>query len=468
MATHDSPLSAARWLVAVAASVVVAFVAATSIAQWVQRAITTRANDIIDNAMPSVKLLSAARGDVERMERAIARATATGDLPGYLAAADEARQNIEEEVASYRALPYFPREPALFAPVTAALGALDHDYAAWKAAPSPALLHDLRRDAAAVDTALERSVDFDAEQGQRLGLEIERIRGSSQGLLWVLEAIAVVLSAGVIVLGLRQLRRVAAAGRRELEARDRREAELAERNEALGEFAGRVAHDILTPIGTVALAFQLVRTTSADDPRALRAIDRGLAATDRAHALVDGLLAFARAGGKPEAGSAADVAASLRELLDVLRRRADDRGIAMSATSLPAGQVACSPGVLTSVVTNLVQNAIKYMPETSADKRIDVRVEDAGAMWHLEVQDTGTGIAEDQQQQIFEPHVKLAGGEGIGLGLATVDRLVRAHGGKLGVRSKLGEGSTFWVDLPKPPAAAPARDEATSGQPRAG
>lgn len=465
MAGPDSSVSAARWLVAVMASVVLAFVAATVTAQHVQSDIAVRASDIIGNAMPSVKMLSAARGDLHRMERDIEhdaagapdRATLGSDIA-------IARQDMDKEVASYLALPFFPHERSLFAPVAGGIAKLDADRAAWTSSRDPGVLASLRSDFTAFDAALERSIAFDAEQGQRLGLEIEQIRGESKGLVMLLDAVAVVLALGAAVLALRQLRRTAHARRLELAARERREAELAERNEALGQFAGRVAHDILSPLTSATLSLDMVRQACEDDRASLRAIDRGLAGVRRVHALVDGLLAFARAGGKPEPGARADLAPVLGDLLEGLADQAQERGIALSVGPLPQGQVACSAGVLTSIVANLVQNAIKYMRD-AGDRRITVGVDDAGASWHIEVRDTGPGIPEDRQATIFEPYVQLTRGSGgIGLGLATVDRLVRAHGGKVGVRSSLGSGSTFWFELPRP-REPPAAGDIAATQP---
>jgi signal transduction histidine kinase len=109
--------------------------------------------------------------------------------------------------------------------------------------------------------------------------------------------------------------------------------------------------------------------------------------------------------------------------------------------------------VLASLVSNLVRNAIRYIGDAET-RRIDVRVLEAGERWRFEVQDTGPGIPADQQHRIFEPHVQLGPGtSGIGLGLATVDRLVRAHAGTLGVISTPGSGALFWFELPR--AGAP-------------
>ncbi|HSN27879.1 MAG TPA: HAMP domain-containing sensor histidine kinase, partial [Kofleriaceae bacterium] len=69
--------------------------------------------------------------------------------------------------------------------------------------------------------------------------------------------------------------------------------------------------------------------------------------------------------------------------------------------------------------------------------------------WRIEVQDTGPGIPPGEDPRIFEPYVQLdRTGGSIGLGLATVQRLARAHGGNVGVISPPGRGALFWVELP--------------------
>ena len=77
----------------------------------------------------------------------------------------------------------------------------------------------------------------------------------------------------------------------------------------------------------------------------------------------------------------------LRDLIDGLEGQAHERGIVLSLKPVPDGSVACSPGVLTSIVTNLVRNAMKYMGE-SRERRITVKVLDVADKWRVEVSDT--------------------------------------------------------------------------------
>jgi signal transduction histidine kinase len=83
----------------------------------------------------------------------------------------------------------------------------------------------------------------------------------------------------------------------------------------------------------------------------------------------------------------------------------------------------------------------------------------------FEVHDTGPGIASTMLESVFQPHVRLQQRQpGIGLGLATVKRIADAHGGRVGVQSRLDVGSVFWVELPR----ADVDDAATSASPSIG
>jgi signal transduction histidine kinase len=125
--------------------------------------------------------------------------------------------------------------------------------------------------------------------------------------------------------------------------------------------------------------------------------------------------------------------------------------------------LACSLGVATSMFENLVRNAVKYIGERPV-RRVEIRAVRRGHLVRVEVEDTGAGIPVEIQDTLFEPFVRgHEQGSGIGLGLATVKRLVEAHGGAVTVRSRAGEGSTFSVDLPL--AAAVSAPQPASAQP---
>ena len=450
-------VSAARWLVAVIASVVLCFTVANAVGEHLAHAIAARANDISTDAMPSVQILTTAQREVQQIDLEMDRyAMAPPEQRSELRARiTSVRKDVAASVASYAALPLFPGEPPLQADLENTLADLDHALADYFSNGQSKSLANVHTQLDLTEEAIARSVSFDAVQGQRLGIEIQQIRNETRGIVELLDVASIVLAVGACYLAVRQLRRAGRAQKAEHEARERRAAELVVQNEALGQFAGRVAHDVLSPLSSAMLALQLVQHTCEQDPSARRATEQGIAAVTRVRTLVDGLLAFSRAGGQPEPGSSTEIAPVIADVVDGLSSRASEHRIALSASAVPQGAIACTTGVLTSLISNLVNNAIKYMGDAPV-RRIDLRTLDAGDRWRIEVEDTGPGIPLEHQERIFQPYVQLGGSApGIGLGLATVDRLVRGHGGTLGVISAPRRGSLFWFELPKSTAAQP-------------
>jgi signal transduction histidine kinase len=191
------------------------------------------------------------------------------------------------------------------------------------------------------------------------------------------------------------------------------------------------------------------RATAMEDAPTRAATARASATLKRVRGFVSDLLEFARAGAQPAPGVVSRVDEIVREVASEFEPIAMDIRVELRVDALPIRPVRCSPGVLASLVSNLLQNAIKY--GVSGDiRRIEVRALDSGNQARIEVQDMGPGIAPEDQGRLFEPLVRGHGasGPGIGLGLAIVRRLAEAHGGQVGVRSEPGQGSLFWFSLP--------------------
>ncbi len=105
---------------------------------------------------------------------------------------------------------------------------------------------------------------------------------------------------------------------------------------------------------------------------------------------------------------------------------------------------------LKQVLMNLMSNAIKY---NRAHGRVTVTAGQAGKEWFFAVSDTGYGIPEDALPNLFQKFYRVKGLEtkatGTGLGLSICKQIVQGHGGRIEVRSKVGEGTTFTVYIPK-------------------
>lgn len=436
-------LASARTLVAVIAAVIAFFVVSSATALYVESTSARQTDMIVGNAMPSIQFIAIVRGDLLAIDRAISsrHPHPTDEL---LAEIREKRRNMDAALTAYTALPFFPGEQPMYASVPDLLRDLDSKLAAIGDGIDDADDIARCRDTIdAIDEALQRLETFDASQGQRLGLEIAQTRARSRSFVWLLDAASVVLALGALALALRQRARALRVVELEYTATEHQLDELRAKVDELGQFAGRVAHDIRSPLQTAMLSLEMINDHSTIVTRAQRALHR-------MSVLVDGLLEFARAGAKPAPNASADIHGVLGELVTSLTADANAHGITLTAQTPAAGaRVRCSAGVLTSIVANLANNAIRHMGDAPV-RRVEILVTDAGARWRIEVRDSGPGIPPGEEQRIFQPHVQLAGREGgIGLGLATVERLVHAHSGDVGVTSPIEGGAIFWVELPR-------------------
>jgi signal transduction histidine kinase len=211
------------------------------------------------------------------------------------------------------------------------------------------------------------------------------------------------------------------------------------------EFADRVAHDIRGPLTPALLALELMERETDEQMRS--AAGRGLRSLRSVVELVADLHAFARSAAPPEGGEVAPVRDVLDNVLAELHELALANRVALEVVPFEACAVACRRGVLASVVGNLVRNAIVHMGD-APERRVSITVR-AERDVCVEIADTGPGLSAEALDTVFEPHVRRSGGTGLGLGLATVRRLVDAHRGKVGVRSTPGVGSTFWFRMPR-------------------
>ena len=109
-----------------------------------------------------------------------------------------------------------------------------------------------------------------------------------------------------------------------------------------------------------------------------------------------------------------------------------------------------SPAILESVIQNLIENAIKYRCKSKPICEVDVVITDTHNGVQVEVKDNGIGIAEEKLPHIFESNFRamMSDAEGHGIGLYLVEKAVEKINGTIKVTSKLGEGTTFTIDLP--------------------
>jgi PAS domain S-box-containing protein len=231
----------------------------------------------------------------------------------------------------------------------------------------------------------------------------------------------------------------------------KREAEAS--NHAKNEFLSRMSHELRTPLNSIIGFAQVLRIAKLSG-RPLEAVEHILKAGKHLLALVDELLDISRI----EAGTLTlsleplDIAESIRQALDMMQPIATASGIHVSY----ADKLDCNHYVkadrrrLQQVFLNLLSNAIKY---NLPGGKVEISCESAPHdKVRIKVCDTGTGIPPEFQSRVFAPFDRLnaeqSDVQGTGLGLTLSKKLIELMGGRIGLESEPGSGTTFWIDLP--------------------
>ena len=422
---------------------VACFCGSTLYSESISNHIDEAALSIASNAMPSIEHLANTRGELRHLDVAVARLE-QGRSAAQLAEVARARAAVDEAFDSYLALPVtYAGEQALWAEMHRGLAAVDRAVdEAMAERPPPLASPHVTSAINEASAAIRRAIDFNAAHSRELALRIETGRRRSTRVALLLDLLSTLFTAGAAFLTVRALMHHG----RIVEERNQL---VARRAEELEQFAGRVAHDILGPLSATTLAIGLVGD-QVTDPGQRRSLERGQRGIARVASIVDGLLRFARAGARPDLGAITTVGPVVQSVIADLQPEAAALGITLAMPLPPDCSIHGHAGVLASVVENLVRNAIKYMGERP-ERRIDVRVA-ASLRWvRIEVADSGPGIAPSLVPTIFDAHVRgrTNGQPGLGLGLATVKRIAESHGGRCGVESSAGHGSTFFIELPR-------------------
>ena len=231
-----------------------------------------------------------------------------------------------------------------------------------------------------------------------------------------------------------------------------------------GEFLANMSHELRTPLNAVIGFAEILRTNEAALPEAKRAEYLNHIASSGRHLLrlINDVLDLAKveSGKFVLAPEPLQLAQLVDEVADVLRPQATLKGVTLQAAVDPSlGEVLLDPVRLKQMLYNLLSNAIKF---TDAAGRVELRAQPDGEQGlRIEVHDTGIGIAPDDLPKLFRQFEQVHGRAGkryggTGLGLALTRQLAELHGGSVGVSSTPGEGSVFYLVLPRRLHAAPA------------
>jgi signal transduction histidine kinase len=227
------------------------------------------------------------------------------------------------------------------------------------------------------------------------------------------------------------------------------EAELKARD----EFFSAVAHELRNPLNALHLTMAgLIRSQSGPTPLApeqvVARVNRASMQVARMARIVDDMLDVSRISAGRLQLQLEDFDAS-PVLAEVVARMKDDAAPAIISLSMPPSlPIRCDRTRFAQIASNLLSNAILYGNQAP----IEVRLEPDDATVRLTVADHGIGIADGDQERIFERFEKLSTEKPnvrFGVGLWVAREVIRALKGAIRVASKLGEGSTFLVELPK-------------------
>ena len=428
---------------------VASFVGATAYTQNRLARVDALSSSLEMNAIPSLEYLSRAAVRLTRLNELMNDVGA--DSPRREQAVAATRREVtalNQDVDRYLRLPTLPGEREFWAELRTTVNrAVDLVDAAVDAAQRPV---DSPPAPGEVDDALDVAVgsvlatlDFDVRQSEGMARDVRRVRAATLRSIVELDALSTAIALATVVFAFR-------ATRRHDQLKDELNALLTSRVTELDRFAGRVAHDVLSPLGAVTAALALLGRSC--DERARTYITRSQSALRHVQQLVDDLLAFARSGARPDPNASCPLETVLESLVANCGDAAAEHGIDVTVDQAQPIRLRCAPGVIASIGQNLLRNAIKYMGARSV-RRIIVRASAIGGIARIEVEDTGPGIPPEIQSTLFEPFVRGPNEQvgGTGLGLATVKRLVESHGGRVGVQSTPGNGTCFWIELPALP-----------------
>jgi len=222
------------------------------------------------------------------------------------------------------------------------------------------------------------------------------------------------------------------------------------------QFSSDVSHELKTPLAVILAECEYILQQDREANEYKESLETIQAQTQRTMSMVQQLLQISRTMNKEtaiekELFSLSMLAESLVEELSMV---AEEQGVSVVGDIEPDVEITADETLIMRVMMNLMTNGIKYRKQDIDNAYVKMSIKQTNNQIFISVSDNGIGIAEEDQQNVFRRFYKVdksrnRQGESFGLGLAMVKWIVEAHDGSISVESRVGEGSTFTVTLPR-------------------
>lgn len=220
--------------------------------------------------------------------------------------------------------------------------------------------------------------------------------------------------------------------------------ELTRMNEDLEEFSYIISHDLKEPLRSVSGFMDLLRKRCGDqlDDKGRKYVDRAIAASNRMRQLIDDLLSYSRLAAQSREPVRVDTGALVEDVIVSLTDAIEKSAARVEVGELP--EVHGEPVLLTTLVQNLIANAIKFRGDEPPEIHITAERDDLA--WRFSIEDNGIGIEPQYADRIYKMFQRLhprSQYPGTGIGLAVCKKIVEHHGGRIWFESRPGGGTTF-------------------------
>jgi two-component system phosphate regulon sensor histidine kinase PhoR len=287
------------------------------------------------------------------------------------------------------------------------------------AAARQPLLEEIAGEAIRTGASLMREITIYVEEGNEYEVSVVPVRGADKPQAWLLS-----------IEDLRPERKMANLRR---------------------EFVANASHELKTPLTSIrGYAETLLHGGLEDEANRARFVETIRTQAERLEALVEDLLQLAELE-RPDAALDVkdwDLSAIVRDLASSFQDLAERRGLRLEVEARPGVRARVDRKRIELALRNLLDNAIKY----TDGGVVTARVERTSSAIRVSVSDTGRGIEPEHLPRLFERFYRVEQGRaralgGTGLGLSIVKHAIQLHGGRVGVDSRVGEGSSFWFEV---------------------